>query len=186
MSTEIEAKIKLEDFAAFRAKLESVGAKRVGMELETNNFFDAADARLRKEDRGLRIRVAVDEAGKSHTTVTMKGPLQKGPFKTREELEFTANDPDAVRAIFENLGYRLTLAFEKRRETWSFGDCSVELDELPYLGKFVEIEGRTEAAVAAARNALGLADQTTISSGYISLLSRYLDEHKISDRHIRL
>jgi len=185
MGTEIEAKMKVSDFAPLRSKLQSLGAKRLGMELETNNFFDAPDQHLQKEDRGLRIRVAVDEAGKSHCTVTMKGPLQKGPFKTREEIEFTASDPDAVRAIFENLGFGLTLSFQKRRESWSFGGCSVELDDLPFLGKYVEIEGKTEKEIADARNALGLADLSSISSGYIALLSRYLQEHQIPERHIR-
>jgi adenylate cyclase class 2 len=185
MSTEIESKMKVEDFATLRKLLQTLGAIRQGSEMEVNDFFDAPDERLRKADRGLRIRVATDESGKSHCTITMKGPLQKGPFKTREELEFTASDPAPVRAIFENLGYRLTLSFQKRRETWEFMDCSVVLDELPYLGKYVEIEGKGEDAVAAARQALALADHPNISSGYIALLSRYLDEHRISDRHIR-
>jgi adenylate cyclase class 2 len=184
MSTEIEAKMKVDDFTPIRAKLQSQGAIREGAEFEVNSFFDAPDQHLRKQDRGLRIRIATDESGKSHCTVTMKGPLQKGPFKNREELEFTASDPEPVRAIFENLGYHLTLSFDKRRESWDFMNCSIVLDELPYLGKFVEIEGKTENAIASARQALGLADHPSISSGYIALLSRYLDEHRISERHI--
>jgi adenylate cyclase class 2 len=187
MSTEIEAKMKIEDFAPLRKKLQSLGASRLHTELETNNFFDTPDKHLQKEDRGLRIRIAINqETNESHCTVTMKGPLQKGLFKEREELEFTASDPAPVRAIFENLGYHLTLSFEKRRESWTFADCSVVLDELPYLGTYVEIEGKTESAVASARTALGLENLPNISSGYISLLSRYLSEHNISERHIRL
>lgn len=187
MSTEIESKMKTDDFAALREKLKSLGASLLHTELETNSFFDTPDHRLQAQDRGLRIRVAINQqTQESHCTVTMKGPLQKGPFKEREELEFSASDPAPVRAIFENLGYHLTLSFEKRRESWTFANCSVVLDELPYLGNFVEIEGKTESDVAYARTALGLGNLPNISSGYISLLSRYLEEHKISERHIRL
>ena len=186
MPTEIELKVKIEDFIPLRTKLKSLGAKRISLELETNNFFDAPDKHLQKQDRGLRIRVAINQdTNQSHCTVTMKGPLLKGPFKEREEIEFTASDPAAVQTVFENLGFNLTLSFEKRRESWDFAECSVVLDELPYLGKYVEIEGKTEALVTAARNALGLENLPSISSGYISLLSRYLDEHKIANRHIR-
>ena len=185
MGTEIEAKVKVADLAALRGKLQSLLAIRSGSELEINSFFDAPDHRLRNQDRGLRIRVATDESGKSQCIVTMKGPLQKGRFKSREEIEYSASDPDAARAIFENLGFGLTLSFEKRRETWSLGDCSVELDELPYLGTFVEIEGKTEERVAAVKESLGLGGEPSISSGYIALLSRYLDDHRISERHIR-
>jgi adenylate cyclase, class 2 len=184
MATETEAKMKVPDLAPVREKLVSAGGKRLGSWLENNCFYDTPDIRLRRQDRGIRIRVAVDEFGKRKCTVTMKGPLQKGEFKTREEIEFTADDPDAVEKILENLGLGLTLSFEKKRESWSFAECEVELDELPYLGKFVEIEGKTEAKISNARSALGLADLPLISSGYISLLSRYLEEHGIKDRKI--
>jgi predicted adenylyl cyclase CyaB len=115
----------------------------------------------------------------------MKGPLQKAQFKTREETEFSADPPEAVRKMLENLGYRLTLSFEKRRETWTFCGCEVALDELPYLGTYVEIEGKSASDVSAARQALGLADLPLISIGYVSILARYLEQHQINDRQIR-
>ena len=130
--------------------------------------------------------MAVDEQNRSRCIITMKGPLQKGEFKTREEIEFTASDAEAVRAIFENMGYQTSLSFEKRRESWSMGGCEVDLDELPYLGNFVEIEGKTEAAIEAVRESLGLGGLPSITSGYIAMLSRYLQEHQIKDRKIKL
>jgi adenylate cyclase, class 2 len=185
MSEEIEAKMKVGDLAAVRKRLEAAGAVRVRKELETNAFFDAPDHRLQSADRGLRIRIAADEAGSTRCLVTMKGPLQAGQFKSREEIQFSADDPEAVRKIFQNLGYRSTLSFQKRRETWLFGGCEVALDEMPYLGTYVEIEGKGEASISAARASLGLSDLPSISTGYISLLSRYLEEHGIKDRDIR-
>jgi adenylate cyclase class 2 len=186
MGQEIEAKIKVSDLQAIRDRLAAGGAIRKAKYLETNSFFDTQDHSLQSADRGLRIRVAVDEQQKSRCIVTMKGPLQKGQFKTREEIEFVASDAKAVQMIFERMGYQSSLSFEKRRESWSLGGCEVDLDELPYLGNFVEIEGKSEAAIAAVRDSLGLADLPLISTGYISMLSRYLQEHHIKDCVIKL
>jgi adenylate cyclase class 2 len=186
MGQEIEAKIKVEDLQAVRNRLQAARAIRKAKYLETNTFFDTPDRSLQSADRGLRIRVAVDEQNRSRCIVTMKGPLQRGQFKTREEIEFTASDAEAVRTIFENMGYHTSLSFEKRRESWSLGDCEVDLDELPYLGNFVEIEGKSDVAIAAVRDSLGLAGLPSITSGYISMLSRYLQEHQIQDRVIKL
>ncbi|HEX4054568.1 MAG TPA: class IV adenylate cyclase [Tepidisphaeraceae bacterium] len=185
MGTEIEAKIKVPDLRGVRKKLEASGATRIGKVLESNSFYDTAARSLQSADTGLRIRVAVDESGQSKCTVTMKGPLQRGQFKTREETEFSADDPGAVRTIFENLGYHLTLSFQKHRESWKLGGCEVELDELPYLGAYVEIEGPGEKTVDAVRHSLGLENLPLIATGYISLLARYLEEHQIKDRQIR-
>ena len=185
MPTELEAKIQVQDLHAIRKKLQSAGAVRVKAELETNSFFDTPDRKLQSADQGLRIRVAVDEAGKSKCTITMKGPLEKSQFKSREETQFVADDPHAVRALFENLGFHPTLSFEKRRETWTLNDCEIALDELPLLGKYVEIEGKTEPGISAVRSILGLQDSPTISTGYIALLSRLLEQRRIKDRHIR-
>jgi adenylate cyclase, class 2 len=185
MSTEIEAKIKVEDLSGVRKKLVAIGALRKRKDLETNSFFDTPAKTLQLADRGLRIRVAVDESGVSRCIITMKGPALPGEFKNREETEFSADDPPAVRKLFENLGYHLTLSFEKRRESWKLGGCEVELDELPYLGNYVEIEGPSEKDVESVRRSLGLENLPLIKTGYISMLSRYLEEHKIKDRQIR-
>jgi adenylate cyclase class 2 len=185
MSNEIEAKMKVDDLSAIRRRLEAAGARRLRKELEVNAFFDAEDRRLQNADRGLRIRTARDESGKTRCVVTMKGSLQAGQFKTREEIEFTASDAAAVQKIFEHLGYRPTLSFEKRRESWMLDECEVELDEMPYLGTFVEIEGKTEEKIGQVRRKLELEGLPLISTGYIALLSRYLQEHKIGERQIR-
>jgi adenylate cyclase class 2 len=185
MSTEIEAKIKVEDLSVVRRKLVAIGAQRKRKDLETNSFFDTPEKTLQRADRGLRIRVAIDESGTSRCTVTMKGPALAGEFKNREETEFSADDPPAVRKLFENLGYQLTLSFEKRRESWRLGGCEVDLDELPYLGNYVEIEGPGEKDVESVRRSLGLEDLPVIKTGYISMLARYVEEHGIEGQEIR-
>jgi predicted adenylyl cyclase CyaB len=186
MGQEIEAKMKVDDHGAIRRRIKSHGGKRAAIELETNIFFDAPDSSLRKAGKGLRIRIAKNEKGQTRCTVTFKGPLKKTRLKTREEIEFTAGDPAAAEHLLENLGYKRTLAFQKRRETWKLAGCEVELDTLPHLGQFVEIEGPSYSKVIAVRKKLGLSDANLISTAYISLLAKYLADHKIREHLIRL
>jgi len=187
MALEIEAKMKVDDLETIRLRLEAAGAVADGSVMETNIYFDTPDGRLRQDDKGLRLRANRDLADGDVThVVTFKGPRQAGTLKTRPETEFTVDDPQAATELFESLGYAKILTFQKRRRTWQYLGCKVELDELPYLGAFVEVEGPTPEKVMHARQALGLADQPMIKTGYISLLMNYLTEHHIAEREIEL
>lgn len=169
--------MKVDGFDAMRAKLVQCGATRVEAVLETNTFFDTPDRSLVAGDRGLRIRRAKDlSSGEERFVITVKGPAQSGPLKTREEAEVTVEDGERAAAVLRALGYEPELAFEKRRETWETGGCTVELDELPILGRFVEIEGPDEKSVMHVREALGLAGLALIKTGYITMLTRHLKE----------
>ena len=177
MSLEIEAKMKVDDFDAVRAKLARCGATRVGAVLETNTFFDTPDQSLAAGDRGLRLRRAKDlSSADERFVITVKGPAQSGPLKTREEAEVNVDDGERALGVLRALGYEPELSFEKRRETWETGGCTVELDELPILGRFVEIEGPDEQSVMQVREALGLAGFPLIKTGYITMLSRHMME----------
>jgi len=159
MPNEIEAKMKVEDFALIRQKLKSTNAKRVGSVLETNTFFDSAEKNLVAKDTGLRLRRTRDDAtGAEHFIITVKGPQQSGQLKNREEAEVNVEDGDDATAVLKALGYAPTLTFEKRRESWKLDDCKIELDDLPILGKFVEIEGPDESAVMSVREKLKMAN----------------------------
>jgi adenylate cyclase class 2 len=108
-----------------------------------------------------------------------------GPLKSREELEVEVSDPASATSLLERLGYLRTLSFEKRRESWELDRCKVELDELPHLGKFVEVEGPDEASVMRVRERLGLASRPIVKSGYIALLMSYLQERGQTTKHVR-
>ena len=177
MTLEIEAKMKVADFDAVRARLVACGARRVGAVLETNTFFDTPERSLVAGDRGLRLRCNRDAAsGEERFVITVKGPVQRGPLKTREEAEVNVDDGDRAMAVLRALGFEPELSFEKRRETWETGGCTVELDELPILGRFVEIEGPDEQSVMRVREALGLSALPLIKTGYIAMLTRHLKE----------
>jgi adenylate cyclase class 2 len=186
MPVDIEAKIKVDSLDTVRDRLKELNAAFAGEALETNVFFDTEDRSLLAGDRGLRLRTAESKtSGQKTNTITYKGPRLHGPLKSRDERELGVTDPDDAAALFESLGYQKILSFQKRRESWRLNGCKIELDELPHLGVFVEIEGASETAVMKTRDALRLADRPLIKSSYIALLMTFLQEHHRKERIVR-
>ncbi len=186
MPVEIEAKMKVERLDPVRDRLKALGATFDGDALETNVFFDTEDRALLAGDRGLRLRVAkAVPSGEMSNTITYKGPRLHGPLKSRDERELDVANPEDAVNLLESLGYLRVLSFEKRRQSWVFGGCKVELDELPHLGVFVEIEGTNETSVMKVRETLQLSDRPLVKASYIALLMTYLQDHHIKERLVK-
>jgi adenylate cyclase class 2 len=182
---EIEAKMAVPDLDAVRAKLRELCAEPAGRTLETNTFFDTEDRSLLAADEGLRLRrnLSQDDGTDEHV-ITYKGPRQHGKLKSRDEVELVVASSEDATQLLERLGFVRMLTFEKRRESWKLGGCKVELDELPYLGSFVEVEGPGEEPVLAVREQLGLADKAMVKTSYIGLLMGHLQEHGGQGRRV--
>lgn len=102
--------------------------------------------------------------------ITFKGPRQPGGrLKVRLELQTRLDDVEAMAGILDACGLRQVLTVQKRRQSYRLGRCQVELDELPLLGCFVEIEGPDEQAIYAVKEALGIEGQPILES-YLQLL----------------
>jgi adenylate cyclase class 2 len=177
MPLELELKVKVQDFDALRKALAASGAKHIGAVLETNTFFDTPGKSLLAQDKGLRLRRTREQrTGQEHFVITVKGPALPGPFKSREEAETDVDDGARATGVLQALGYFPELSFEKRRESWTLEGCKIELDELPILGRFVEIEGPDEPTVTRVSERLDLSTLPPIKTSYISMLSRHLQE----------
>jgi adenylate cyclase, class 2 len=184
MAVEIETKIQVPSHADVRERLKQLGAQHVENVLQTDTFFDSEDRSLLAADRGLRLRRlhVADSKSPDYFIVTYKGPRKHGALKSREEVEVTVGtDHDAVR-LFESLGFMRVLTFQKRRESWKLADCKVELDELPHLGYFVEIEGPREESIIAVRDQLQLSSRPHVRASYIAMLATHLQENGISNK----
>lgn len=186
MAVEIEAKMKVADFAPIREKLKQLGAVEQGSVLESNTFFDSDDRSLLAADKGLRLRQKTRLSDNSESfIITYKGPRQQSAVKNREELELSVASGKDATGLLEILGFHRILTFEKRRETWILENCEVELDEIPHLGNFVEIEGPREELILQLREKLGLGDRPMVRESYIALLMTYLQEHGETKRVVR-
>jgi adenylate cyclase class 2 len=189
MAVEIEAKMRLHNPDALIARLEELGATLTHTLSETNSYFDTAQGSLKSTDQGLRTRVEVANAGTPEetitTTLTHKGPRTIGQLKSRLETELDVDNARDAALLLGALGYHHVLSFEKRRIRYELDGCNVELDELPVIGRFVEIEGDSDASVIAVRDKLGLGDEPIIRSSYIAMLKTHLQETHGSDSMIK-
>jgi adenylate cyclase class 2 len=180
MATETEAKLKVASHRVIRARLEHLGARCAGAVLETNHIFDSASRSMLAADEGLRVRRMDAIDGPDRTaTLTYKGARASAAPKVRQEIELTIGDADAARSLLKALGFVEVFTFQKRRETWLLEHCHVELDELPYLGDYVEVEGPGTAEVHRALGQLGLADEPIVTASYVALLIDYCRTHNL-------
>ena len=179
MPVEIEAKMRLAtaDVEPMIARLRERGAIPLGQYLEINTFFDTEDRALLAGDEGLRVRVVKNlTTGDTTAIMTHKGPNLHSQLKRREESEMKVPSAADAARLLNCLGYTKCLGFEKRRQSWKLDRCKVEIDELPKLGYFIEIEGPTEEAVLQARQSLGLSELPLIKAAYSAMLTEYLQE----------
>ena len=172
MPVELECKTRIGSLAGVREKLRAAGAEYVGRVLETNRLFDRDDGSLRRAGCGLRVRsVKVLDGTGPPATLTYKGPRQESAFKRRVETEVEISDEQGMCGILQALGYSERIVFEKCRESWRSGPCRIELDELPELGAFVEVEGPDEAAIREVLAALRLSEDALIDQSYAAMVA---------------
>jgi len=186
MPTEIEAKMRLEDPAGLALRLRNANAQPLGEVMEFNEFFDTAGDDLYRAGAGLRLRASRDLAsGRARCAITHKGRRLPGEIKVREETEVGVDDAAAARQLLDRLGFRRRLAFEKRRQSWRLEKCRIEIDQVPHLGYFVEIEGPDEQSVLDMRRRLGLENSPLISESYARLVADYIESHGLETREVR-
>ncbi|MEM6459694.1 MAG: class IV adenylate cyclase [Planctomycetota bacterium] len=187
MLIEVEAKLKLADPDALVGQLEELDAVLDRRFVETSTYYDRDAGDLKTSDQGLRVRVEVDDAdGATHAVMTHKGPRAHGRLKSRAETEVGVADARGAAQLLSALGYHPVLSFEKHRSRYLLDGCRVEIDRLPHLGHYVEIEGGTEDDVEAVRRKLGFGDAPLIRASYIAMLTTFLREHQLSPTHVPL
>jgi predicted adenylyl cyclase CyaB len=177
MCIEIEAKLKVGSHKQIIERLRKLGAEFIEKQLHTDYYFDDANATMTKTDRCLRLRFR--RAGKiKKAFLTYKGAREKNQFKKRQEIDVEISDGKAVEKLLSELGYKKALVIKKSRRVWQFGGCEVGLDYLPLLGRFVEIEGRSDKTIAAVQKKLDLADLQHIPQSYATLATEKLRRKK--------
>lgn len=158
---EIEVKFIIDDLATIRRRILAIGANlRTPRTYEDNVTFDTPDQRLRRQNRLLRLR------RDQHNIVTYKEPGLTDPqdFKVRHEYEVRVSDFAQMYTILEKIGFHPALRYEKYRETFTYNDAELLLDETP-CGVFLEIEGAQEIIRDLAAQ-LGIDFSTRLTASY--------------------
>jgi adenylate cyclase, class 2 len=143
--TETEIKLRVTDAIAVRKRIDQLGyTVKIPRTLESDQLYDRADQALRQSDQILRLRTRG-----SRSTLTYKGPAERAPHKSREELEVDISDGSTFVRILEALGYQPTFRYQKFRTTFASSLASggqsglITLDETP-IGEFLELEGEAD------------------------------------------
>jgi predicted adenylyl cyclase CyaB len=172
MVHEIEQKLRLLD--RVQAQLTEERCRRLAVAdkaftIQRDEYFDTSNEDLLKGDFTVRIRQLEDRV-----FIALKGPRihQPSGVHRRIELEFEVPDQRHLRTQLETQGLLRTAVIDKRRCEFSIQQCSVALDTVPFIGSFIEIEGPSEEAIEAVRNALDLSAAVAVKENYTELLER--------------
>jgi len=170
MGYEVEVKYRLADYDQLVARLVQRRANREPAIDQEDTYLSHPSRDFAVTNEALRIRRIRPE-----NRITYKGPRQRGPTKTREEIEMILAPGDLafsqLQRLFENLGFRPVATIRKSRTSFHVTqqglDLEVALDRALGLGDFAEIEAlaaheselpAAQAAVLALAAELGLTE----------------------------
>jgi predicted adenylyl cyclase CyaB len=166
---EIESKFKVRSAGEIRAKLAEIGARFLSREFERDTYYavpgGANLTTVRLRDLGQKGLFTI----KSMPT---KGAPAKLGLKVLDEIQVEVEDASRFSRMLEILGFSAHSRKEKIRESYDWNGLPIFLDELPYLGFFLEIEA-SEEGINAAASALSLDPTQAIGETYLQLFSRY-------------
>lgn len=163
-SREREVKFYIDDPQQISTRLKSVGAEIKKERVHEYNLrFDTPDQTLKFNHQVLRLRKD------SAIRLTYKGASDStAEVADREELEVTVSDFDTARSILERLGFHTFMIYEKYRMTFTYKECEIVLDQLPF-GHFIEIEGSSVSEIKETAADLGLEWEKRITDSYLEL-----------------
>lgn len=142
--------------------------------LQDDALYDLPDETLRIKGCVVRVRVERWTDAPETTTLTVKGPVQAGPMKLRDEHETRVEKADALLKAFDVLGMRAWFRYQKYREEFSTRGVIIAIDETP-VGTYVELEG-DEDAILAMTAALGRSPADFIIDSYYRLFMKRREE----------
>jgi adenylate cyclase class 2 len=168
---EREVKLLFPTAAAAREAIIATGAVAAhARRLQDDALYDLPDDTLRTKGCVVRVRVERWAGAPATTTLTVKGPVQSGPMKLRDEHETRVENADALLKAFDVLGMRTWFRYQKYREEFSARGLVVAIDETP-IGTYVELEG-DEDAIVAMTAALGRSAGDFIVDSYYRLFTK--------------
>ena len=177
MSTvnEIELKFPIDSADSLAAKLAGLGFISHGEVFESNVVLDTPDLTLRSQGRLLRLR------RDRKLLLTWKEPHEDVAlslrYKAKRESELELGDLETMRHILHRLGFTDERVYEKYREHFTRADGSAaELDRLPHIGRFLELEAEPEAMEEIAA-ALGLDTSQGIKVSYMVVFQEWCERN---------
>jgi adenylate cyclase class 2 len=166
---EVEKKFRLtkRQQDAVVKRLPGLGATLDREEFEENTLFGGGGDLLNVATCVLRLRRA---GGKATLTYKQRIP-RASAIKHQREEETRVEDPEAMEAILDALGFTPAMVYEKRRQIWRLGKTEILIDVLPF-GLFMEIEGPA-ASIRSVERKLDLKGLRTEHATYPELAAKH-------------
>ena len=157
---EIEVKILEIDVDSIRKKLLGLGAKKILDDELSYVILDDKDHSLFKEKKLLRVRKS-----KNAAHLCFKSKAKKGKLREAEETEVKIDDYEDTIKILNELGFVTKHKGKKHRESYKLGKVRYELDTMPGIPTFLEIEADNEKDLIQGIKKVGfkLEDVTTMN-----------------------
>jgi predicted adenylyl cyclase CyaB len=175
MGNEREIKIQLdseEQCASVIQLCESLYGQMT-VETQLDEYYDTPIEGLRQEDLTLRIRRA---RGVIRIAMKSRRVYLTETIHDRIELEFTAADEEEVISHLRQQRLIATAVTEKRRWKVKGEDYKIVIDELPFIGTFVEIEAPSVERINEIVGSLHLSSDKGVNRNYSELLEEKLIE----------
>jgi len=170
MQQEIEATYPDVSHDELREKLKTLGATlKQPMHVMKKAIYDYPDLRLDAIASWIRVR---EEAGK----ITMGYKRrQSETVEGMYEVEFDISDYDKAREFLEAIGLKTKALQESKREVWQLDDCTVTLDEWPWIPTYAEVEGPNESSVRGVSSKLDLDYDTAMFDSIDAIYLKHFD-----------
>jgi predicted adenylyl cyclase CyaB len=168
MPREIEVKVLEVDKRSVEHRLRELGARRVFDGTVTTLYYDFPDRRLHRRDAVLRVR----ELG-GNTILSCKTDIRHGRVKSARELEVIVQDGSMVERILEAIGLAPYVRIRKHRTAYSLGRYHVDIDTLPGIPAYLEIEAPNQGMLFSLLGRLGFERREARPWGTKQLLRHY-------------
>lgn len=169
MSIEYEVKIQVEDLRDVEEKLRKLGAVFEDEVFESDFYIDLRPYKdLKASDEALRVRISYSSRLSRYVSeLTYKGPKLTPNMKVRKEITVGVDDGKKLLQIFKELGFSYYV-IKKKRRIYRYGPYKIFLDEVPNLGRFIEIEVEGVSSV----------------EQFVNLMKRFIGLLKLSEEFI--
>lgn len=165
---EIEVKILEINKTAVEKKLRQLGAQKVFDGFVDVRMYDKPDGALKQKGILLRLR----KKGKKGE-LTVKTDFRRTPrAKTSSEHE-TAVDFIAAQKMLNVLGFIESFRMKKHRIEYALGRTHFEIDKIPGIPWFIEIEAESERQLSACVKKLGFKQADTKNWWWHEVLEYY-------------
>ena len=173
---EIEVKVLNINPEDIRQRLKKIGALHKETVLQRNQMYDYPDHRLYETQDGsyVRLRQIINLANsKSKGLLTHKKTISRQKYKIAEEIESSVGDLKAMDTFLKEMGLIQTRLDEKVRESYSYKNICIEIDEWAGMPPYLEVEGQSEADVEIGLKALGFKLEESTSMNLREVLNMY-------------